>query len=89
MEKRIYPGGAFDPAGFAKDAASLKVYKVKEVANGRLAMLAFLGFAAQFEATHTGPLANLASHLANPWVNTVAVAAGGLKPLPNCLGYCF
>lgn len=64
-----YPGGIFDPFNWSKgDLASLKV---KEIKNGRLAMLAYAGFAAQAWTTGTTPLANLSTHLADPWNTTV------------------
>jgi hypothetical protein len=42
---------------------------MQEIANGRLAMLAFAGFVAQYYATGKGPLTNLTEHLGNPWAN--------------------
>jgi hypothetical protein len=43
-----YPGGPHDPFGFAAgNPAVLAKYKVNEIKNGRLAMVAFVGFAAQ------------------------------------------
>jgi hypothetical protein len=45
----------------------LEQYKVKELKNARLAMLAFLGFVAQHAATGKGPIDNLVDHVKDPW----------------------
>ncbi|CAA6664536.1 unnamed protein product [Spirodela intermedia] len=45
--------------------------KEKEIANGRLAMLAFLGFVIQHNITGKGPFENLLQHLSDPWHNTI------------------
>lgn len=71
-EKRKYPGGSFDPLGWSKDAGALGELKLKELKNGRLAMVAFIGFVGQHAATGKTPLAALSEHLSNPWVNNVA-----------------
>jgi len=60
-----YPGGPFDPLGFAK--GDFKTLQTKEIKNGRLAMVAFAGFIIQAQATGEGPLANLGAHLAAPF----------------------
>ena len=55
----FFAGGPFfDPLGFSRgDEETFHEYKVKEIKNGRLAMLAFLGFFAQYAAT--GKASNL------------------------------
>ncbi|EFN55066.1 hypothetical protein CHLNCDRAFT_35848 [Chlorella variabilis] len=69
-EKRVYPGGPFDPAGMSK--GNQDELRTKEIKNGRLAMIACLGFVAQHAATGASPLEALGAHLANPMVANFA-----------------
>jgi light-harvesting complex I chlorophyll a/b binding protein 4 len=62
-----YPGGIFNPLGFSTSFEA----KEKELANGRLAMVAFFAFIVQSRITGAGPIQNLLSHLSDPWANTV------------------
>ena len=51
----------FDPTG--QDSPEMRV---KEVKNGRLAMMSFLGMVSQYAVTGTSPLEGLKAHMANP-----------------------
>lgn len=63
-----YPGGIiFNPLNFTPTLEA----KEKELANGRLAMLAFLAFIVQHNVTGKGPFENLLQHLSDPWHNTI------------------
>jgi light-harvesting complex I chlorophyll a/b binding protein 4 len=89
-----YPGGVFNPFGFAKQ--DLKGWQTREILNGRLAMIAFVGFTIQAQALGEGPVACLQQHVGSPFDTTVAnglgkcvlpdsvVAAGVTIPTP-CL----
>ena len=89
-----YPGGIFDPLGFSK--GNFKELQTKEIKNGRLAMIAFMGFVIQAQATGEGPLANLGSHLSSPfeqnWTHNIGtckipkeVTVQGLRIPLTCL----
>ncbi|KAK8649010.1 hypothetical protein V6N13_129748 [Hibiscus sabdariffa] len=67
-----YPGGPLlNPLGLAKDIKNAHEWKLKEIKNGRLAMIAMLGIFVQAYVTHAGPIDNLVEHLSNPWHKTI------------------
>ena len=74
------PGAkAFDPAGMNSEESRLK-----EIKNGRLAMVAFLGFTSQAAVRGLGPIACLKAHLADPGhVNIFTSSVGGEGACPR------
>lgn len=60
--QHLFLGIPFDPAGMASDETRLK-----ELKNGRLAMLAWLGFASVAAVRGMGPIEALNLHIADPW----------------------
>ncbi|KAG9152115.1 hypothetical protein Leryth_017684 [Lithospermum erythrorhizon] len=63
-----YPGGLwFDPFMWGRGSPEpVMVLRTKEIKNGRLAMLAFVGFCFQAIYTGEGPIENLMAHIADP-----------------------
>mmetsp|Transcript_21084 Transcript_21084/g.29189 ORF Transcript_21084/g.29189 Transcript_21084/m.29189 type:complete len:248 (+) Transcript_21084:102-845(+) len=66
-----YPGGRwFNPFSMAATEEEMAMMKVREIKNGRLAMLAMTGFATQTFITGEGPVANWLAHVSDPAHNT-------------------
>jgi Chlorophyll A-B binding protein len=72
-------GPVFNFAGLAKEGGdATKTMRTKELKNGRLAMIAMLGFAAQAVMTGKGPIANLGDHISHPFADNLLANLGKL-----------
>ena len=72
----INPGGPLDFFNVAATPEDLAILKVKEIKNGRLAMIAMLGVFVQGATTGEGPAANWGKHVADPFGYNFVTIAG-------------
>merc|ERR1712029_575869 len=72
------------PLGFGEDSSTLSELQLKELKNGRLAMVSILGMYSQALTTGKGPVANWQEHIANP--TTSNGFAYATKFAPTLLG---
>ncbi|KAI3922225.1 hypothetical protein MKX01_005914 [Papaver californicum] len=77
VQRSTSGGPLFNPLGLARDEQSARVWKLKEIKNGRLVMMAMLGIFVQTNVTHAGPIDNLVKHLSNPLHTTVIQTLAG------------
>lgn len=63
----IYPGGPFDPLGLSEDSDIFSELKVKEIKNGRLALMTVLAFLLQSVVSGEGPYSNWYKHISDPF----------------------
>lgn len=79
----LYPGGPLDPFDLARDPEIFQELKIKEIKNGRLAMVATLGFYVQAAVTGEGPYANWSKHVADPFGYNLLTVIGNTDRVPT------